>query len=135
MKTQFDNIKTEIWPLSIRALEMMGQRDALLNVRRMSGPGYVCMYEGEAIAAAGLGRLCGRQFFAWVVMTEKVKSNKLLMCKLTRLVKTIFAATCQAIQPETVEAETSEDPGFCAWLERFGFKRIPVARYRWRSDD
>ena len=131
MKSQFDSIKTEIWPLSIYALELMGQHDRLLNVRRMSGPGYVWMHEGRPVAAAGLARLCERQFFAWLIMAEEVKANKLMMCKLSRLVERYLVDMYRAVDATNIEAETSDEPGYCEWLERFGFKRVPVARYRW----
>jgi len=37
-------------------LDRMGQGDPLLTSRRMSGPGYIALLDGEPIAAAGLGR-------------------------------------------------------------------------------
>jgi len=121
-------------PLSVYQLERMGQMDSLLNSRRLSGPGYVYLLNDEPVAAAGLGRVTGREFFAWVVMMPEVRQSKLLMRKLTREIKWRYPIIRDLIKAEIVQAETSDDPKFCRWLEMLGFERLPIARYGWAKN-
>jgi hypothetical protein len=117
--------------LTLRWLEQMGQTDALINARRMTGPGWVCIANGTPVAAAGLGKIGGGAFFAWVLLTEAAKSSPLLMRKLTREVRTKFAVVRDLVNAETIEAEAVDEPKYCRWLEMLGFNRKPVARYEW----
>jgi len=121
----------ELRALTPTWLDRMGQGDPLLNSRRMSGPGYIALLDGEPIAAAGLGRICGMEFFAWAVITPKARASKLLMRQLTREAKRRYPIIRDLIKAEVVNAETINDKKFCRWLEMLDFKKIPVVRYAW----
>ena len=128
-------ISYEVRALTFDHLETMGQKDWLSNERRMSGPAYVFLLEGRPIAAAGLGRVTGRRFFAWCTMTPEMRDSALLMRRLTREVQARYPIIRDLIRAEAVDAETDDEPSFRQWLERLDLQRLPIVRYGWRRED
>lgn len=125
---------TEVVALTFDLLEAMGQDDPLLNERRMSGPAYAYLLDGKPIAAAGLGRVAGRRFFAWCMMGPEIGASKLLMRRLMREIRNRYPIIRDLIKAESVEVETLDNPKFYRWLELFGFNRLPIVRYGWERN-
>lgn len=124
-------MKTEVVALTLDLLAEMGETDPLINSRRMSGPAYGWLLDGKPVVAAGLGRVVGREFFAWCVIKPEVRASKLLIRRLTREIRTRYPIIRDLVKAEVVQADTRDEPLFTRWLEEFDMRRLPIARYGW----
>jgi hypothetical protein len=127
-------IKFEVIPLSIYQLERMGELDRLINTRRMSGPGYVWLVDGKPLAAAGLGRVVNREYFAWCIVTPEVRASKLLMRRLTKTVRIYYPVARDLLKADVIQADVADFPMHRKWLERLGLIELPVRRYGWAKN-
>ena len=125
---------SEVVPLSIPLLVRLGETDPLMNVRRMSGPGYVYLLDGVPVVASGLGKVKAGHYVGWAVIRDEVRANKRLMVRITREIKRLLPAVCKALEVQSVIAETCADDKFCHWLEKLGFQQIPWTRYELKHD-
>src|SRR5262249_10236897 len=111
------NMSIELHALSPRWLQRLGETDRLLTARRMSGPGYIVLLDGEPLAAGGLGRIYGREYMVWCVITPRARASKLLMRRLTRIARELYPMVRELVGAEVVNAETRDELGYCRWLE------------------
>ena len=121
----------EIEPLSAERLQQMGQYDAGLNAMRLSGLPFVALVDGAPLVAGGLIPIRGRNYAAWVLMTERARSSALIMRRITRQVRVIFPIARELLHAESIVADAINEPRFCRWLEVMGFKRKEIVHYEW----